>query len=89
MDHLNRIFGEVSQNVMDIQLKDWSTDVHTTTDLDLNTPPQHPHYPDSATRCFCNESLFIAGTETAREHGGYLEGALQSAEEVLDLLNKL
>ena len=30
--------------------------------------------------------LLLAGTELAREHGGYLEGALESADEAVRAL---
>ncbi|HEY9052396.1 MAG TPA: FAD-dependent oxidoreductase, partial [Gammaproteobacteria bacterium] len=83
---LERLFGEASRNVLDIQIKDWSRDAFTTTDIDLNSPVHHPQYPDEAPRSFCNNRIIIAGTESAREHGGYLEGALESAEEALLLL---
>lgn len=86
---LERLFGADSQNVKDIKVKDWSTDLYTTTDIDLNTPVQHPQYPDTAPRSFSNNRIIIAGTESAREHGGYLEGALESAEDALMLLQNI
>lgn len=84
---LHRLFGETSRNVKDIQIKDWSTDRFTTTDIDLNSMAHHPQYPDSAERSFWNNQIILAGTETAREHGGYLEGALESADEALSILH--
>jgi len=84
---LQRLFGEQSRNVIDIKIKDWSQDKYTTTQLDLNSPMHHPQYAGDMSRSFYNNKLFLAGTEVAREHGGYLEGALESADEAITLLN--
>jgi len=86
MDQLKRLFGEKSQNVKDIQSKDWSQDQHTATAHDLNTQGHHPQYPGNMVRNLWDGRLILAGTEVAREHGGYLEGALESADEALALL---
>jgi len=34
-----------------------------------------------------NKKIILAGTEFARENAGYLEGALESADEALSLLS--
>jgi len=82
---LQRLFGDESKNVSDIQIKDWSLDEHTTTDIDLNSPMQHPQYPEDIPKHFWNKKLILAGTEVAREHGGYLEGAIESADEAITI----
>lgn len=83
---LERLFGDESQNIKDIQVKDWSCDSFTTTELDLSGVARHPEYPDNAPRELWNGKLLIAGTESAREHGGYLEGALESVDEIMSIL---
>jgi monoamine oxidase len=85
MAQLQRLFGEDSKNILDIKLKDWSQDANTTTEIDLSSPMQHPQYPDALPRSFWNKKLILAGTEVARQHGGYLEGALESADEAIAL----
>ena len=80
---LQRLFGNESKNVSDIQIKDWSLDEYTTTDLDLTSPMQHPQYPEDIPKHFWDKKLILAGTEVAREHGGYLEGAIESADEAI------
>jgi monoamine oxidase len=87
MAQLLRLFGEQSQQVLDIRIKDWSQDKNTATAIDTTTPAHHPHYADDMPRVFWDNALILAGTEVAREHGGYLEGALESADEALSLLN--
>lgn len=83
---LERLFGENSKNIKDIQIKDWSYDSFTTTELDLAGVARHPEYPDNAARELWDGKLMIAGTESAREHGGYLEGALESVDELMSNL---
>lgn len=83
---LQRLFGDASQKVKEIQIKDWSRDEYTTTNIDLNTTPHHPQYPDTTSRSFCKNQIILAGSESAREHGGYLEGALESADDALSIL---
>ena len=83
---LERLFGEQSKNVKGIQIKDWSCDSLTTTELDLSGVARHPEYPGNAPRELWDGKLMIAGTESAREHGGYLEGALESVDELMLIL---
>ncbi len=85
---LQRLFGELAKSTIDIQIKDWSLDAYTTSELDLSTPAQHPQYAENLPRSFFQNNLILAGTEVAREHGGYLEGALESADEAIDLVNQ-
>lgn len=86
MAQLERLFGKESLNIKSIHIRDWSREKFTTTESDLAGRAQHPEYPESAPRELCNGKLIIAGTESAREHGGYLEGALESGEEVMSIL---
>ncbi len=83
---LQRLFGEGSKMVKDIQIKDWSLDQYTTTETDLSSMPRHPQYPANMPRALWSDQLILAGTETAREHGGYIEGAIESAQEALALI---
>ncbi len=88
MAQLHRLFGDASQQIKDVQIKDWSLDPHTATDVDLSSVPHHPQYPQTLPRSLWQEKILLAGTEVAREHGGYIEGALESADEVLGILSK-
>jgi len=85
LNQLHRLFGEASQNTIDIQIKDWSKDRLITTDIDLNTVARHPDYPGNLSRNLWENNLILAGSEVARQHGGYLEGALESADEAISL----
>jgi len=83
---LKRLFGDESQKFLEIQIQDWSREPYTTTELDLSGQPRHPEFPENLSRSLWGGQLLLAGTETAREHGGYLEGALESADESIALL---
>jgi monoamine oxidase len=85
LSQLQRLFGEASQNPIDIQIKDWSQDRFISTDTDLNTASRHPDYPGNLPRNLWENKLILAGTEVARQQGGYLEGALESADEAISL----
>jgi len=85
LSQLQRLFGEASQNIIDIQIKDWSQDRLITTDEDLNSAARHPDYPGNLPRNLWENNLILAGTEVARLNGGYLEGALESADEAISL----
>jgi monoamine oxidase len=84
---LQRLFGAASQNTLDIQIKDWSCDELTCSQLDMNSSVRHPQYPHHAPREFWNNALLLAGTEVAAEYGGYLEGALESADRVIAVID--
>lgn len=81
---LQRLFGEPARQPLEVLIQDWSKDPLTTTELDLSGPFHHPDYPEQLPRSFWDKRLLLAGTEAAREHAGYLEGALESAEQVLN-----
>lgn len=83
---LEQLFGPGARGVTKIIVKDWSGEAHTTTEADLAGPHQHPHYPPSAPRQVLDGYLSLAGTEAAREYGGIIEGALESADEIARLL---
>jgi monoamine oxidase len=73
---LVRLFGPAAATPVDVLIKDWSTDRATATPADRAPPAGHPAYRPLAP----TERLFFAGTETAPEDGGFLEGALAAAE---------
>lgn len=85
---LQRLFGDTAQQPLKVLIEDWSESPYTTSELDLNTPAQHPHYSEDAPRVLADNRLYLVGTETAIENGGYLEGALESADYIVDLLNQ-
>ncbi len=87
---LVRLFGPQAQDPAALYLKDWAFDKHTAVAADQRPLRAHPNYgrPQSLDGLWHNRLIF-AGTENAPDAGGFLEGALASADEVLgQLLSK-
>ncbi len=85
LSQLARLFGQAAGHPDDLIIKDWSTDAATATTADRTPPPGHPTYrPLPGT-----ERVIFAGTETAPEDGGFLEGALAAAEAAHNRIGKI
>jgi monoamine oxidase len=84
---LVRIYGEQAAQPIDVKLVDWSQEILTATDADKNAPSAHPQYGlrdiHSALIPVNQQGWYFAGTESAEENGGYIEGALEAAEMVM------
>lgn len=83
-DQLIRLFGPMAGRPTQLYVKDWARDPYTATMADQAPMYAHPTYamPSSLTRLW-GPHLHFSGTEVAPEFGGYLEGALEAAENVL------
>lgn len=86
---LVRLFGDDAKAPLAVLLQDWALEAETSTPEDQNSPAGHPHYglPPSL-RGLAGGRILFAGTETAPTSGGLLEGALESAERVFELLTR-
>jgi monoamine oxidase len=85
---LIRLFGPQAAEPRQLYFKDWAFDPHTATEADKAPLYAHPTYglPKAMTDLWDNK-LHFAGTEVAHAFGGYIEGALEAAENVLNTLN--
>ena len=84
---LTRLFGAEAAEPKQLFIKDWASDPQTSTDADRKTLSMHPAYGTSrALRGLWDDTLQFAGTEFAQQFGGFIEGALESAENVLKTL---
>jgi monoamine oxidase len=82
---LARLFGPKAEAPSAVHVKDWSIDPATATPADHTPPRAHPAYrplPPSG-------HVIFAGSETAPEDGGFLEGALAAAETALARLKNM
>lgn len=87
-DQLVVLFGQKAANPTDVFYEDWSEEVFTATHADANGPQSHPHYHSIPIRDeVWKDRLIISSTETAPQFGGFLEGALEASEEVMNDLN--
>ena len=79
-----RLFGPQAAQPLKIMLKDWSADAYTATKDDLEPLYEHPRYGLSPqVRDFAAGKIAFAATEAASENGGYLEGAINAADQAL------
>jgi monoamine oxidase len=84
---LTELFGPFPEGAPEPRIQDWATERFTTSALDLEQPALEPTgAPALVRQPFWRDRLFIAGTETAVEHPGHLEGALEAALRVAPLL---
>ncbi len=85
---LSRLFGPQAAEPKQLYIKDWASDPYTSTEADKAPLYAHPTYglPHAMTNLWKNK-LHFAGTEVAPIFGGYIEGALEAAENVLNTLN--
>ncbi|MEP5152321.1 FAD-dependent oxidoreductase, partial [Planktotalea sp.] len=86
---LVRLFGPQAADPQKLYVKDWAFDPYTATEADQAPFYSHPTYglPQAMTNLW-NGKLHFAGTEVAPDFGGYIEGALEAAENVLSNFSK-
>lgn len=86
-NQLGQLFGNPGFEVERLLLKDWAFDSFTAMDLDHNPPNHHPAYgrPDAMVGLW-DGSLHFGATEMGTQYGGYLEGALEAADELAAVL---
>ncbi|MCK9607154.1 MAG: FAD-dependent oxidoreductase [Methylomonas sp.] len=87
VQQLTGLFGEQAANPLRISIQDWSTETFTARSEDQIPPNTHPAYGHPLLQLdHWQDKLYFCGTETASREGGYMEGALESAERVYKAL---
>jgi len=86
-EQLGRLFGTEMRNPKYMIFQDWSEDMLTATPADHvpsghDGSPPRPHALDG----LWDGRLLFGGSEAASQFGGYLEGALEAAEDVAQRL---
>ena len=78
------LFGEQAQYPSSYFYQDWACEPYTATYIDKAPMREHPRYfPPAGQSSFWDGVVRFAGTETAEQQGGYLEGALEAAERAV------
>ncbi|MBN2333833.1 MAG: FAD-dependent oxidoreductase [Deltaproteobacteria bacterium] len=78
---LDELFGKQAHEPLSCFYQDWACEPYTATRFDQQPMREHPEYrPPAGKTAFWGETIRFAGTETADQQGGYLEGALMAAE---------
>lgn len=82
-----RLFGPQAAEPAKLYVKDWAFDPRTATAADQAPLYAHPTYGLSRAMVgLWDDTLHFGGTEVAPQFGGYIEGALEAAENVLAML---
>ncbi|MCF6138297.1 flavin monoamine oxidase family protein [Pseudalkalibacillus berkeleyi] len=89
IDQLVRLFGPSAQNVKAILYKDWSRDLETAVEEDLDPLKDFPVYGQPPKSEVWEKKIVFAGTEAHSKYGGHLEGALLAAEQAVFEINHL
>ncbi|MCY4336030.1 MAG: NAD(P)/FAD-dependent oxidoreductase [Litoreibacter sp.] len=83
IDQLIRLFGPKAADPVAVHLKDWAQDPDTATEADQALLRTHPRYGMPAELDgLWDGALLFGGSECAPQFGGFLEGALEAAEDV-------
>jgi len=84
LTQLTRLYGQGAGQPAALYYKDWAKEEFTATEYDQRSAHNHPEYqPPSGKTTIWDGTFIFAGTETADHLGGYLEGALSSAERAV------
>ena len=87
LEQLVRLFGQQAAQAEEILICDWFFEGYTAGKADEVLPLAHPHYGHPLfQQAHWNGKLYLCGTETATEYGGFLEGALVSSARVMKQL---
>lgn len=82
LNQLQKLFGDDALNYLSYEDMLWKNEIYTLSpSSDFIFPHQnngHQYYQEG----YFNNSFFIGGTETSPIHGGYMEGAVHSAESI-------
>ncbi len=89
VEQLTRLFGPSAANMKALLYKDWSSDPDTAVAEDAEPLRDYPSYGPPVGLESWGKKIIFAGTETAYEQGGHLEGALRSAERAVSELVEL
>lgn len=84
VEQLSRLFGPEAYNTTEVKLLDWSKEIYTAIEEDKLPPSTHPQYGlHTSLERLEKQGIYFAGTESAKEFGGFIEGALEAAERVI------
>ncbi|SLM31083.1 Predicted flavin-containing monoamine oxidase [Desulfamplus magnetovallimortis] len=88
LTQLATLYGKKAGQPIGVYYKDWAREEFTATEYDHRSTHNHPEFlPPAGKTSIWNDTFLFAGTETAEHFGGYLEGALYSAERAVSMVN--
>lgn len=84
LSQLPLLYGQEAGQPVRIYYHDWAREEFTATEYDQRAAHNHPEFqPPSGKTSIWDGTFHFAGTETADHLGGYIEGALSSAERAV------
>ena len=84
LSQLATLFGNPAEKPVNLCYQDWAREPFTATRFDQPPMSEHPIYqPPAGQTSIWDGVIHFAGTETADQYGGYVEGALISAERAV------
>jgi monoamine oxidase len=84
LSQLAIIYGKPAAQPTAVFYQDWARERFTATQFDQPPMYRHPLYhPPAGKTSIWDGTIHFAGTETANQYGGYLEGALNAAERAV------
>ena len=84
LSQLTILYGKPAAQPTAVFYQDWAREPFTATRYDQPPMTEHPlYYPPAGQTAIWDGLIHFAGTETAGQHGGYLEGALAAAERAV------
>ena len=77
-----QVFGKALESG-ELHMQDWAKEQFTCVEADLASSAEHPEYGSSAlSQPLWGGKVFLGASETAREGGGYVEGAINAAARI-------
>jgi monoamine oxidase len=81
-----QLFGKALESG-EPQIQDWAKEKFTCAQADLTSSEAHPDYGSNSLRMpLWDGKLYLGASESAREGGGYVEGAINAATRIRDQL---
>lgn len=84
IEQLTKLYGPAAANPIGLLYKDWSTDSETAVEKDSTPLDSFPEYGPLENLDEWGDSILFSSTETSAYQGGHMEGALRSAEKVVN-----
>ncbi len=83
-----RLFGPSYANeIITIHTVDWREEIYSSVNSDHHPLRSHPQYGHNI--CYFDKKVYFGGTESANDNGGYLEGAVISAETMAKIFKSI
>lgn len=84
LQQLQKYYGSIVQAYQSYHEQVWRNEKYTHIDYDQYIVPHQHNGHTLYQKAYWNGQLYIGGTETSRQHGGYMDGAVHSANMIAE-----